>query len=90
MPSSAKLTMPALCGGRGCGRFLRQEALEVVLLALELLPGGFVRRLDARARRGLDAVDFLDPEGLAFLVHPKILFVRSIPRSSAATSSSSE
>src|SRR5690606_2762059 len=66
-----------------------EEAFQIVLFALEL---GLrrLRVLDARPRGRLDAVDFLHGEALVgFLHHPKILLVRSIPRSSAATSSSS-
>src|SRR5690606_13209741 len=82
--------------------FLRKETFEVVLLAPELLRGRFVcgdglrrrrrfldrRVLDARPGRRFDALDWLEFEGLV-LVHPNILLVRSIPRSRAATSSSS-
>ena len=46
----------------GCsGGLLRQEAFEVILLALELVARAFVGRvLDPRARRWRHAVHFLD------------------------------
>ena len=59
-----------------------EEALKIVALALELVGRRF---LDRRARRRGYLIDFLDCE-LRFLVHPKILRVRSIPLSSAAIS----
>ena len=72
---------------------MSEEAFEIVLLAPELLGRtfGIVESLiDSGARRRLDAVHLLYPEGLVgLLAHPKILLARSIPRSSAATSSSS-
>src|SRR5690606_19939813 len=72
-------------------RLLREEAFEIVALALELLVRRFLDRvLDSSSGRSFDSVDFFHGEALVgFLDHPKILLVRSIPRSSAATSSSS-
>ena len=58
----------------------------------ELDPDGWPIYLDPRARRGVDPFDLLDRVALAVIlhlfVHPKILLVRSMPRSNAATSSS--
>ena len=69
-------------------RLLREEAFEIVALALELV-GRALDIVDARAGRRRHAFHFLDRKALAFLVHPKILLVRSMPLSSAAMSASS-
>ena len=64
----------------------REEAFEIVALALEFLG----RRLDIRdacLRRCLDAFHFLDLDH-PVLAHPKILSTRARPSISAATSSS--
>jgi hypothetical protein len=68
------------------GRLLLEEAFKVVALALQLVGRRLLNNGPWRRRY---AFNFFDHE-FGFLVHPKILLVRSIPRSSAAISASSE
>src|SRR5690606_5835904 len=71
-------------------RLLREEAFEIVALALELLVRGFLGRVvEARAGRRCDVIHFFNGGALVgFLPRPNILLLRSTPRRSAATSSS--
>src|SRR3546814_14066298 len=77
-----------LAGGEACGLCL-EKPFGIVALALKLRDRGFRDCiLHPCAARRRDRIDLFDGE-FRFLVHPNILRVRSIPRMSAAMSSSS-